>query len=119
MRIKIPSRIGVDYEGDFVIPTLKKTKNFGKLHCLVQPRASSFRWRILEDNIEIWIPAVPEKGKANRFLLKQLSQLLDVNTSSLSIEKGHKTREKIIQVNGISQEELNQRLRTLESNPSK
>ncbi len=61
----------------------------------------------------IWrvkISAPPVKGKANRELIAFLSQLLCVNKNSLTILKGHTTRNKVVAIEGLSQEEVTKRL---------
>ena len=56
------------------------------------------------------IAAPPVKGKANRELVAFLSQMLDVGRGSLSIIKGHTSRNKVITVDGLSQDEIMKRL---------
>ncbi len=54
--------------------------------------------------LRVRVSAPPVKGKANRELLAFLSQLLDVSKDSISIIKGHTSRNKIITINDLSQE---------------
>ena len=56
------------------------------------------------------IAAPPVKGQANRELVAFLSQVLGVGKSSLAILKGHTSRNKLISVSGLSQQEVMQRL---------
>jgi len=56
------------------------------------------------------VAAPPVKGQANRELVAFLSQLLDVSKSSLAIIKGHTSRNKLISVRDLSQEEVIRRL---------
>ncbi len=56
-----------------------------------------------DDNIElpelkIYLTAVPVDGKANRKLIKLLSEKLNISKSKISILKGGKSKEKIIEV---------------------
>ena len=56
------------------------------------------------------VSAPPVKGKANNELIALLSQFLGVGKSQISIIKGHTTRNKVIAINGLSQEDIIQRL---------
>jgi uncharacterized protein (TIGR00251 family) len=56
------------------------------------------------------VAAPPLKGQANRELVAFLSQLLGVSQGSLSILKGHTSRNKLIAVSGLSREEVIRRL---------
>ncbi|MHA1838600.1 MAG: DUF167 domain-containing protein, partial [Candidatus Ranarchaeia archaeon] len=66
-----------------------------------------------KNGLEFWLPFPPLKGKANRLLLKQISRLLSVKGSDMVIVKGLKSRRKVVEIKGISQEELSLRLRSL------
>jgi len=56
------------------------------------------------------VAAPPVKGQANRELVAFLSQLLGVSKSSLAIIRGHTSRNKLISVRDLSQEEVIRRL---------
>ena len=60
--------------------------------------------------LRVKISAPPVKGKANRELLAFLSRLLDISPGALTITKGYTSRNKIVAVDGLSQEELLERL---------
>jgi uncharacterized protein (TIGR00251 family) len=60
--------------------------------------------------LRVKIAAPPVKGQANRELVSFLSRLLGVDRGSLAIIKGHASRNKLIAVSGISQEEAIRRL---------
>lgn len=55
---------------------------------------------IKEDNIglKVYLTAPPVDGKANKLLLKMLSEYLNVSSSQIRIAKGEKTRVKIIEI---------------------
>ena len=53
----------------------------------------------------------PVEGAANEALLRMLSDALGVPTSDLAIISGHHSRDKTLQVVGLSAAELKQRLR--------
>ena len=60
--------------------------------------------------LRVKISAPPVKGKANRELLAFLSQLLGISPGAVIITKGYTSRNKIVAVDGLSQEELLKRL---------
>ncbi len=58
----------------------------------------------------IKVSAPPVQGKANTELVKFLSRILKIGGSSISIEKGPRSRNKVMAVEGVSEEELSLRL---------
>lgn len=60
--------------------------------------------------LRVKISAPPVKGKANRELLAFLSQLLGISQGALTITKGYTSRNKIVAIDGLSQEESLKRL---------
>jgi uncharacterized protein (TIGR00251 family) len=63
-----------------------------------------------EGVLRVRVAAPPVKDKANKELLAFLSQLLGVNKSTLTIIKGRTSRNKVLAVYGLSQEEIMKRL---------
>jgi uncharacterized protein (TIGR00251 family) len=49
--------------------------------------------------LKIYLTSVPVQGKANKELVKLLSQELGISKSRISIIKGEKSKEKIIEIN--------------------
>ena len=58
------------------------------------------------DVLHIKISAPPVKGKANQELIAFLSRLLATKKDSISIIKGHTTRNKVIVIDGLSREHV-------------
>lgn len=56
------------------------------------------------------VAAPPVKGKANKELIAFLSKVLGVGKGTLTIIKGHTSRNKVIAINGLSQEDVLERL---------
>lgn len=54
--------------------------------------------------LRIKISAPPVRGKANKALIDFLSGLWDIKKDSISIIKGHTARNKVISIDGLSQE---------------
>ena len=59
---------------------------------------------------QVRVSAPPVKGKANKELIDFLSKLLDVGKSRISIIMGHTSRNKVLAIDGLSQEDITQRL---------
>jgi uncharacterized protein (TIGR00251 family) len=60
--------------------------------------------------LQVKVAAPPVKGKANSELIAFLSKTLGVNKSSLTIAKGHASRNKVITIDGLSQNDVINRL---------
>lgn len=61
--------------------------------------------------LRVRIAAPPVEGKANKRLIDFLSEVLDVSKSSITIEKGLASKEKRVEVKGLTPSELASRLR--------
>ena len=59
--------------------------------------------------IKLRAPAV--EGKANAALIFFLAAQLNISRRAIVLERGHKSRDKLIRVNGLSQEDVRNRLR--------
>ncbi len=59
--------------------------------------------------IKLRAPAV--EGKANVALICFLAERLKISRRAIVLERGHKSRQKLIRVNGLSQEDVRNRLR--------
>jgi len=82
-----------------------------KISLRVYPNATRNELVGLADGVwRVKISAPPVKGKANKELIAFLSQLLGVSQSTLTILKGHTTRNKVVAIDGLSQEEVTKRL---------
>lgn len=73
----------------------------------VKPKARQNRVIKFEEGVlHLMIAAPPVNGKANRELIRFLSDFLGVSKSSLTIEKGLTSRRKTISVAGSTPEQL-------------
>ncbi|NGX44741.1 MAG: hypothetical protein K1060chlam3_00916 [Candidatus Anoxychlamydiales bacterium] len=61
-----------------------------------------------EDTLKIRIKASPEKGKANKELIRFIAKSLSIAQSRISIISGHTSRLKKLQIEGISKKDLTQ-----------
>lgn len=63
-----------------------------------------------EEQVDVYVHSPPQKGKANKELLKVLSKVLGVPVSRIEITKGHTSRNKIVLVHGMIPWEVRTRL---------
>jgi len=73
----------------------------------VQPNASQSQVMRGKDGVwHIRVAAPAVKGKANQELIKFLSGILRVSKSHLTVEKGMTSKEKVIVINGLNQNQV-------------
>ncbi|MFC1983722.1 DUF167 domain-containing protein [Chloroflexota bacterium] len=85
--------------------------NTTQISLRVHPNASRNEVVGFSDGVlRVKISAPPIKGKANRELVTFLSRLLGVGKGSVNIVKGHTTRNKVVAIEGLSREEVMNRL---------
>ena len=83
----------------------------GRLRLRVHPNAARNEINGWTDGVlQVKVAAPPVQGKANRELTSFISRLLKVSKSSVSIVKGHTSRDKVITVEGLSQDDIISRL---------
>lgn len=63
------------------------------------------------DAIKIRVAAPPEQGKANAAVVALLAGALNVHPSDITIRHGHASAQKALEVAGLSQDALDQRLK--------
>ena len=81
------------------------------LNVKVHPRAKRNTVEVSDDGaVTIRVTAAPEKGKANIAVVKLLASRLDLPRASVSIIRGHISRNKVVRVSGIEDAELKERL---------
>ncbi|KHE93386.1 MAG: DUF167 domain-containing protein [Candidatus Scalindua rubra] len=74
----------------------------------VQPNASKDRVVGMHaDQIKIAVTVAPEKGKANKAVIKVLSRLLGIKNSDIQIISGETSRDKKVFIKNISEEDIN------------
>ena len=61
-------------------------------------------------SLRVKVQARPEKGRANQAVLQMLARRLGVAPANLSIVRGAASRDKLVEVDGLSEEELRARL---------
>lgn len=77
----------------------------------VSPKASKNAingW--LGDTLKVSVTSAPEKGKANQAVIDLLATALKLPKSALSITRGETSSNKIVEISGLTQDELLRRL---------
>ena len=62
------------------------------------------------DVLRVRVTAVPERGKANQALIELLAQVLDVPKGWIQIRRGLGSRDKWVEVAGVSTDDIEHRL---------
>jgi uncharacterized protein (TIGR00251 family) len=71
-----------------------------RIYIKVIPRSSQSRVEKLEDGTyKVWVTVVPEKGKANKEVIKLLAKYFQVSKNQVEIVGGQTTRIKMIDIN--------------------
>ncbi len=84
----------------------------GRINLRVQPRASRDEisgW-LDADALRVRVTAPPEDGKANAAVVKLLARQLGVARSDVEIVSGRTSRNKVVEVAGLSADEIRQML---------
>ena len=79
----------------------------------VQGYPGAKRNEVVRFEEEVWhlkIAAPPTEGKANKELIEFLSEILDISKSRITIEKGATGHRKLISIEGLTQEAVEERL---------
>ncbi|NCN03595.1 MAG: DUF167 domain-containing protein [Candidatus Pacebacteria bacterium] len=53
-----------------------------------------------DDNYKINVTTTPESGKANKKVIELLADFLKIKKSQITISKGHKNKNKVIEISG-------------------
>ncbi|MBR4748132.1 MAG: DUF167 domain-containing protein [Abditibacteriota bacterium] len=77
----------------------------------LSPRGSKNMFQELKGEVFcIKLTAPPVEGAANQALVKFLSDRLEVNKSRIRLVSGHKSRDKKLEIDGLTFEEIKARL---------
>lgn len=77
----------------------------------VQPKASGNQILGFRDDVlRLRVTAAPEDGKANAAVVRLLAKTLGVSQSQLEVVHGRSSRNKVIRVSSLDEQEVRQRL---------
>ncbi len=81
------------------------------LQVMVQPRASKDQVVGIHGNhIKIRLTSPPVEGAANKALVKFLSKKLKIPASKITIKRGQRARQKLLEVEGASAKDVKKKL---------
>ena len=81
-----------------------------KVNVRPKSREKSLVAEISPEVIVVNLKSPAREGKANSELVKRMAKALEVSSSSVTLVAGHKSREKTLLVQGLSPEDIEQRL---------
>ncbi|NHJ47848.1 MAG: DUF167 domain-containing protein [Asgard group archaeon] len=67
-----------------------------KLYVKPNSQTQKIVYDSIDKNLTVFLKSPPDKGKANKELIKFLAKYLDISSSEISIISGHTSREKIL-----------------------
>ena len=62
------------------------------------------------DGCKLQVSAPPEDGKANRAVIELLAHALAIKPAQIAIVRGHTQARKVVQIDGLSEADIAQRL---------
>ena len=81
-----------------------------ELKVKVTPRSSRNRIAVADGQVKVWVTAAPTDGQANEAVRIAVADALEVAKSSVSIVRGHSSREKSLEIIGMDLQEVLHRL---------
>ena len=82
-----------------------------KIDVRVQPKASRNQVDGFEDGtLRLRVTAPPADGKANTGVIALLAKTLRVSRSRLEIVRGHSSRNKVVSIDTLSEQEVHRRI---------
>ncbi len=90
---------------------IREHKQGSTLQVRVTPRAATDAltgWK--GDALGVRLKSAPVDGRANQALIKLMAKTLHVTPSSITILRGHSSREKVLLVEHVGKAELEERL---------
>jgi len=74
------------------------------------PGAKRNEVRYVNDSVKVSVTQVPEKGKANEAIRKQIADYFDLRISQVELIQGETSSQKKFLLRGVSEEEITGRL---------
>ena len=84
-----------------------------KMTLMLQVQPNAKRNEVLgfaEGILRLKIAAPPVEGKANKELISFLSKTLGINKSSITIDRGHTSKVKIVTILGLDRDQIYERI---------
>ena len=82
-----------------------------ELQVRVQPKARRNSIEVVDGSkLKIYVTTAPEGGKANDAVVALLAKSLGIAKSHVRIVRGHKSRDKLLDIEGLTEDEVIARL---------
>jgi hypothetical protein len=72
----------------------------------VIPKSGRSELKKVGNSIKAWLTSAPEDGRANDELVRMLADKFDVSRSEISLVKGRTSRNKTVDIVGVSGDEI-------------
>ncbi|MCK4777287.1 MAG: DUF167 domain-containing protein [Actinomycetia bacterium] len=93
---------------------LKSNKNGVTVEIFIKPSSPAVRFiKNRERGLGVRLKAPPYRGKANKELIKVFSKYLNIKKDNIKIIKGEKNRKKVILLEKVSLEDIEDKLEKL------
>ncbi|NHK30160.1 MAG: YggU family protein [Asgard group archaeon] len=76
----------------------KDDKVILKLHVKPNSKQQKFSYDPIEEKLTIFVKSPPDKGKANKELIKYIANILDLSSSKITLISGQTSRDKILTI---------------------
>ena len=72
----------------------------------VIPKSGRSELKMMGKTLKVWLKSAPSDGKANEELVRILADKFDVPKSSVKISSGFSSRNKTVDILGVSQDDI-------------
>ncbi len=83
------------------MPSINEQEDSLLLHITIKPNSRESKL-VKGEEITVLVKAAPVKGKANKELIRVLSEEWNISKNQISIISGHKSRKKLIKIQDIT-----------------
>ncbi len=90
----------------FLHPSIEQKNSNVVINLNVHPNSPKKSIEMSDDTIEVYVSEPPDKGKANKAILKMFSKQLKIHSSQITLVKGLKSKRKIILIKDVNVEEV-------------
>lgn len=77
-----------------------------RIEVRVIPKSGRSELKMEGKTLKVWLKSAPEDGKANDELVRRLADVLNLRRTDIRIVRGSSSRNKLVDISGISVEEI-------------
>jgi uncharacterized protein (TIGR00251 family) len=89
---------------------LPQSADSRELSVRVTPRSSRNAIEVTGESVKVWVTASPTDGQANDAVCRLVAEELGVAAASVTVKRGHKSRDKVLAIQGLDAIEVRRRL---------